>query len=38
MGVGIPLKPIYKPKTLYEVGEVGVVQQIGKAIPEPRGS
>ena len=30
MGVGLPLKPRDKPETLCEVGEVGVVQQVGK--------
>jgi hypothetical protein len=30
VGVGLPLKCIDKPKTLCEVGEVGVVQQVGK--------
>ena len=35
-GGGFLLKPISKPKTLYEVGEVGVVEQVGKVRPEPR--
>ena len=36
-GVGSRIKPLYRPKTRCEVGEVGVVQQIGKLRPEPRG-
>jgi hypothetical protein len=28
--VGFPLKPLSKPKTSYEVGEMGFVQQIDK--------
>ena len=40
MGVGVgvasPLKPLDKPKTLHEVGEVGVVQQVDKVRLEPR--
>ena len=36
MGVGLPLKPIGKPITLCEVGEVGVVQQVGKVTLKSR--
>jgi hypothetical protein len=35
--VGLPLQPLDKPKTLCEVGEVGVVQQVGKVKAEARG-
>jgi hypothetical protein len=34
VGVSLPLKPIDKPQTLCEVGEVGVVQQVDKLRPE----
>ena len=37
MGVGLRLNPIDKPKTRCEVGEVGVVQQVDKLRPKPRG-
>jgi hypothetical protein len=30
VGVGLPQKPIGKPKTLCEVGEMGVYKQVGK--------
>ncbi len=36
VGVGFCLKPLDKAKMLCEVGEVGVVQQLGKVKPEPR--
>jgi hypothetical protein len=35
VGVGLPLKTLDKAKTLSEVGEVGVVQQVGKVRAEP---
>ena len=36
MGVELPLKSIDKHKTLCEVGEVGVVQQVGKVTLKSR--
>jgi hypothetical protein len=36
VGVVSSLDPIGKPKTLCEVGEVGVVQQVGKVRRAPR--
>jgi hypothetical protein len=35
VGVSLPLKTLGKAKTLYEVGEVGVVQQVDKVRAEP---
>ncbi len=35
MGVVLTLKPLDKLKTSYEVGEVGVVQQLGKVRRDP---
>ena len=36
VGVGLPLKTLDMPKTLCEVGEVGVVQQVDKVRLELR--
>ena len=36
VGVGFRLKPIDNAKTLCEVGEVGVVQQVGKVRTEQK--
>ena len=36
MGVDLLLKPIDKANNACEVGEVGVVEQVGKVRPEPR--
>jgi hypothetical protein len=35
VGVGLPLKTLDKPNSAYEVGEVGVVQQVDKERAEP---
>jgi hypothetical protein len=36
VGVGLLLKPLGKANSAYEVGEVGVVQQVGKFKAESR--
>jgi hypothetical protein len=36
VGVGLLLRPIDKANNAYEVGEVGVVEQVGKVRPELR--
>ena len=36
VGVDLRLKPLGKPNSLHEVGEVGVVQQVGKVRTEQK--
>jgi hypothetical protein len=36
VGIGLFVKPVSKPKTFCEVGEVRVVQQVGKLKAESR--